>query len=189
MEIKEIKRRMKSVHGREETLSADIHTLAVGILVHAAEHGDVSKAGELVAGFKTKTLRESLIVWFKTYSPILINTTTFHATQAKPNMASFKPYDVEGGTANPYYEQSSASNAAQLVGPADILGAMYAKLNLMEKANEEGRFVGDYAATRSALLRAIQASNVTDIEELREQTKNLKQAAKRAPVEAVQVAA
>jgi hypothetical protein len=182
MEIKEIKRRMKSAHGREGTLSADIHTLAVGILIHASIHGDVKEAGNLVAGFKTKTLRESLIVWFKTYSPILINTTTFHATQAKPNMASFKQYDVEGGTANPYYEQSSKDNAAQLVGPADILGAMYAKLTLMDKANEEGRFVGDYSGTRSALLRAIQASNVTDIEELREQTKNLKDAAKRAPV-------
>jgi hypothetical protein len=176
MEIKEIKRRMKSVHGREETLSADIHTLAVGILIHASVHGDVKAAGELVAGFKTKTLRESLIVWFKTYSPILVNTMTFHATQAKPNMASFKPYDVEGGTANPYYEQSSKDNAAQLVGPADILGAMYAKLKLLETANEEGRFVGDYSATRSALLRAIQASGVTDIAEVREQTKNLKAA-------------
>lgn len=177
MTPKQMKTRMGQLHKRDGNLAPDIHELAVHVLSHAAEHGDVTLAGRLVEGFTTRVVRDALIAWFKSYSPIIINTTTFQATQAKANMASFKPYDVAGAKANPYYLDSAKDVTAKLVGPSDILGVLYSKLNQLETANKEGRFVGDFNATKSALLRAIQASGVVDIEAVREQTKNLKDAA------------
>jgi hypothetical protein len=177
MDLKEINKRIRSIRGRSATLSADIHSVAVGIMEHAAAHGDVSKAGDLVEAIAVKVEREALIAWFKAFSPVIINTTTFKATQAKPNSPSFKPYDVAGAKANPYFNDGVKDVQKRLMGASDVFGALYGKLAQMEEANKEGRYVGDYTADRSAMLRAIQASGINDIDELREQTKNLKDAA------------
>ena len=173
--LKQIDANIKAI--RQSKLHEEIHATGVAILEHAAAHGDVSRAGDLVAAIHVKVVREALIAWFKAFSPIVVNTTTFQAKQAKASSPSFKPYDVAGAKANPYFDDSVKDVQKRLMGASDVFGAFYGKLKQMEEAHKEGRYVGDYAADRAAMLRAIQASGVDDIEALREQTKNLKDAA------------
>lgn len=172
--LKQIDANIKAI--RQSKLHEKIHATGVAILEHGAVHGDISRAGDLVGAIHVKVVRQALIAWFKAYSPVTVNPDTFQAKQTRSNSPSFKPYDVEGAKANPYYVMST-QDTVRFMGAADVFGPMYAKLKLMEEAHKQGRYVGDFSADRAALLRAIQASKVTDMDALREQTKNLKDAA------------
>jgi hypothetical protein len=56
------------IRGNSQELQALIHTCAVSLLAHISVHGDTRQVVKLMTALPTAQRRETLALWFKTYS-------------------------------------------------------------------------------------------------------------------------
>lgn len=56
-----------------KTMQTKIQVAAVGILFHAAKHGDYTAANTLVDGLGNSARRDALVTWFKLYGGLTIS--------------------------------------------------------------------------------------------------------------------
>src|SRR3546814_11023129 len=74
------------------------------IVRHAKEHGDCSTAQWLVMSLPASMRREMLILWFKTFTPIVVkNSDDFVAAMHKPGSKLFVEWNIKEADANPFY--------------------------------------------------------------------------------------
>ena len=104
MSLKKINSNIKLIVTNAAKLNGRIHETAVMIAEHALEHGDCTPAGRLVEAMPASMRRTMLVLWFATFTPIVVNATTFKVGMNKPESKKYVPFDVEGGKAKPFYE-------------------------------------------------------------------------------------
>ena len=108
MDLRTIDKNIKSITTSAVKLNTLIHATAVAIIAHAAAHGDCTRALKLVQAMPKSHRRGLLINWFGQYSPIGMNVTGGKVGLHKPESKLFRPFDVEGAKANPFYESQEA---------------------------------------------------------------------------------
>jgi len=110
MELKAINRNIGLVAKAGTKFNELVQTTAVGILVHAQATGDCTAALRLVQAMPKSARRGLLINFFAAYSPIGMNVGTGKVAFHKPTAKSYKPFDIEGATNNPWYNSAEANN-------------------------------------------------------------------------------
>lgn len=131
-----------------------VHETAMMIARHAKEHGDCSTAQGLVMALPASMRREMLILWFKTYTPIVTkNSDDFASAMHKPGSKMFVDWNLEDADANPFYalaEQNKEREPLtfeQLVKMVEGLATRIAKQiengNVAEQDIESARAIAD----------------------------------------------
>jgi len=182
-DIKTINKQIASIKGRSAKLDADIHNTAVQCLMHAEQHGDFTLCGKLVGAMGNSARRQDMIVWFKTFGPVKINTKTFEASKRKKHENEYAPFDVETAEKTPFWELIE-DKPGQPMGLADLVGVLFSRRRRAIEANEEGRYVGNFNEDLAVIDAAIAATGISEdsLEAVQERTKNLKDEFKSKPV-------
>jgi hypothetical protein len=99
---------IKWIRSTGAKFDATVHAVAVAIMRHAKENGDCSRALKLVQAMPKSARRAALINWFGHFSPINV-TMAKEAKDCrvglrKPDAKNYMPYDLDGASANPYFE-------------------------------------------------------------------------------------
>lgn len=150
------KRMVASVTKRSNTLFVDVHAAALQCLLHAQAHGDVRLADDLVTGLHVAASPDALKAWFKMFSPITWNGDG-KVGLLKPEMKTYKPFDIEAAVASPYYSFER---------PKTISGLTFAKLlqmaermaTTLDKKEQDGLIAeGENIEAMRSLVTAITA--------------------------------
>ena len=109
MDLKTINRRIKHIATSAARINEYIQETAVGIIIHAKEHGDCSAALRLVQAMPKSFRRGLLIDWFARYSPIGMNVTGGKCGLHKPTSKAYNPFNVDGARMNMWFNQEQAN--------------------------------------------------------------------------------
>ena len=124
------------------TLQSKIADLAVECLEHAKEHGDASRLLYLCQQMPKGQRVQALKLWASNYSPIVLTTDTngnFVSVKITPTTnKTYKPFDIEGATATPYYDLTQ-ENKVTIMSLEAIEKAILGYAKRFEKATAEGR--------------------------------------------------
>lgn len=143
-----------------------VHLIAVAIVSHAKDSGDCSRALRLVEAMPRSARRAALIRWFTAFSPISV---TFHndvkkrrVGLRKPDMKNFNEFNIEGATANPYYEwDKSEDNAlAALLGIGDFNEKIISLADRIEKNITDGKVKPEDSDALAAKVKALRLVTV-----------------------------
>lgn len=159
------------------SMDTQVHTLAVECLAHAAEHGDFSLFAKLIGDCHTKggvtfgrgvrSRRLALIEWASAFSPIRLNGDGLIGTLAE-NAKGFKPYNVEGAEAMPFYDMPTEKRRRETHAPFDvavIMGRIGSFGKAIDKAVENGSLNDNEEALRQ-LADSVQAFAIQKAAEL-----------------------
>lgn len=112
--------RFVKIRADYDTVNQYVHETAVLIAKHAKEHGDCSTAQGLVMAMPKSARREMLILWFKTFTPIVVkNEDGWTAKMHKEDSKLFVPFDIEAGEKTTFMDLA-AKNKEQA--PLDFAG-------------------------------------------------------------------
>lgn len=138
MTLKKIDSNIKRVVTNGQKLNVLIHETAVMIASHAKEHGDCTRALTLVKAMPASMRRTMLVLWFNTFTPIRVVEKNDKVGMLKAEDKGFTPFDIEAGTAKPFYELAEKNpekeyDFAALVALVERLGKS------IEKKVEDGK--------------------------------------------------
>lgn len=121
-------------------VNAYVHETAMMIAAHALEHGDCSTAQGLVMAMPASTRRSMLILWFATYTPIVVkDDDKFVAKLHKPESKSFVPFDLTAGSATPFYTLAEQNPEGKILDFAALLKLVEGLGKRIEKKVEDGK--------------------------------------------------
>lgn len=155
----QMKRRFQTITSNYQKANEYVHETAMMIARHAKEHGDCSSAQGLVMALPASSRREMLILWFATYTPIVVkNSKDFESKMHKDNSKLYKPFDLEAADADPFYEIAKRNKESE---PKDF-EALIAMVAGLSKRIEKMANSGDIkdADNASALNLANQLSSI-----------------------------
>src|ERR1700747_1334371 len=105
--LKQIDANIVLVRTNSAALNELIQNTAMDILEHARQHKDCTRAQQLVNAMPRSFRRSILIEWFATFSPIVTkDSDDWNAKMHKPDSKLFRPFDLEGAAAKPWYEMA-----------------------------------------------------------------------------------
>ena len=146
------------------TVNAFVHETAVLIAEHAEKTGDCSTAQPLVLAMPKSARREMLILWFKTFTPIVVkNDDGWTAKMHKKGDKLYVPFDIEAGRATSFTDLAAKHTEAK---PMDYAGLVLAPARLakqLEKRLEEGLIAGDEIETAKALISQLRGIRVVHV--------------------------
>ena len=114
MSLKKIDGKIRTIATSAAKLNGLIHETAVMIASHALEHGDCTRALTLVNAMPASMRRTMLVLWFNTFTPIRVNLSTDKVGMLKAEAKGFTPFDIDGGTAKPFYELAEENPEAEM---------------------------------------------------------------------------
>lgn len=169
--LKLIDKNIKSVRVAGDKLNTLIHETALMVLEHAKAHGDCSRAQVLVMAMPASMRRTSLIAWFSQFSPIVVkNSDDWDAKMQKPETASgapnplYRPFDVEGATAKPFYQIANENReAATPASFADLVLMVERITKRIEKQIDDNMIVESDVGKAKAIVRTLEGLNLKDI--------------------------
>jgi hypothetical protein len=170
--LKKIDANIAQVRSMGTAFNALIHDTAVLIMKHAEEHGDCSRAQQLVMAMPASMRRTSLIAWFTDYSPIVTkNDEAWNARMHKPETAlgkpnpMYRPFNVEAAENDPFWkhaERNQESNAKRLEF-SDIVKMVEQLGQRIEKQIEDGVVVDEDLEAAKNVALTIQGLHFTKI--------------------------
>lgn len=118
------------------------HTLGLFAISHALETGDIRPMDQVYLAMQQGRLRaEGFRFWVEQYSPIQWDKGG-KIKLTKPTAKSFRPYDVEMATDNPFWTLDGANERPIKELSLTILQAMLAKaLKKADELNDRGEIV------------------------------------------------
>lgn len=138
-----------------------IHETAMMIIRHAHKHGDCSTAQGLVMAMPASMRREMLILWFKSFTPIIVkNDAKWTAKMHKEGTSLYVPWDIEGAEAKPFYEMANENKERPPLGLADLLKIPGAAAKSLQRRIENGEIEEEEVATALALVAQLEAIKV-----------------------------
>jgi len=142
------------------TFDTQTHLLAVETLQHAATTGDFTLFAKLIGDVTTKggqtfgrgvrSRRLALIEWAAAFSPIRINGDGVIGALAE-SAKGYKPYNVEGAEAVPFFDMPSEKRRRETHAPFDvavIMGRIGSFNKAIDKAVENGSLNDNEEALR-----------------------------------------
>ncbi len=160
MSLKKIDSNIKLIVTNAAKLNGRIHETAVLIVAHAAEHGDCTRALTLVKAMPASMRRAMLIEWFRTFSPIRVSVSNDKVGLLKDGQKGFVAFDVDAGTAKPFFEMAKDTPEAEDLTFDGVNEAIAALIKRLSKRVEEGKVAAndvDAIATRIASLKVLAA--------------------------------
>lgn len=104
MELKQIDKGIISVRTMGANLNKLVQELGVAILVHASEHGDVTRAMKLTRALSQSSRQEYLVRWFAYFGGIGINLKDDKVKFIDKSSKNYRPIDLDGAKANKWNE-------------------------------------------------------------------------------------
>lgn len=90
-----------------------VHETAMLIVNHAKDCGDCSTAQKLVMALPASMRREMLILWFHTFTPIVVkNDDKWNAKMHKEGTKLFVNWDIEAANATPFFRLAEQNKEA-----------------------------------------------------------------------------
>lgn len=147
-----MKDRFAKITSDYNKINAYVHQTAMMIAAHAKEHGDCSTAQGLVMAMPASSRREMLILWFATFTPIVVkNSDSFVASMHKPASKMFRDWNLEAGDEKPFYELAK-EHKEQAPKDVEALIAMFKSLGpRIERMIEKGEVEQDAVPTATEL--------------------------------------
>lgn len=156
--------RFKQITASYDKANALVHATALEILDHAKEHGDCSTAQGLVMAMPASTRREMLILWFKTFTPIVVkNDDKWNAKMHEKGTKLFVEWDREGAEAKPFYELANENKERPPLDDEGILKLISQLAGRLTKMSEEGKIRPEFVQSAeeiSAQLKRIKVRKV-----------------------------
>lgn len=147
-------RKITSDYGK---INQYVHETAVLIIEHSLAHGDCSTAQGLINAMPQSARKLALLTWFTSYTPIVVkDDPKWQSKMHKPESKMYKPFDIEGAKANPWFSLADAMGAEKPpVDNSGILAWLEAQAKQWEKKAEDATKV-DPSAQLSAIALAAQ---------------------------------
>jgi len=142
-----------------------IQTTALDILKHAQTHKDCSRAQHLLNAMPRSFRRSILIEWFATFSPIVVkDSDDWNSKMHKPDSKLYRPFDLEGAAAKPWYEMAEDKpektyDFAALVKMVERLGSV------INKKIEDGKVPEADVESAKAIVAKVTALRFDRIKE------------------------
>lgn len=165
-----MKERFARITTSYDKANAYVHETAMMILEHAAEHKDCSTAQGLVMALPASQRREMLILWFQTFSPIVVKNNEDWASKMQPETLKngdknplFVPFNLEGAAAKPWFELAKDNKERPALGEEGLEKLISQFANRLEKLVEKGEIEQAYkeaALAVSAQVRRIRVPKV-----------------------------
>lgn len=141
-----------------------VHETAVMIAEHAKEHGDCSTAQGLVMAMPASARREMLILWFSTYTPIVVkNSEDFESKMHKPESKMFVEWDIEAGKADPFFEMAKRNKEQPPKDFAALVALVHALGPKIDKMIENGQVEAEDIPSAEALAERLKGMRFTRV--------------------------
>lgn len=132
--------RFATITTNGDKLNLYIHETAMMIANHAKEHGDCSTAQGLVMSMPASMRREMLILWFATFTPIVVkNDDKWAAQMHKPNTKLFVDWNLDDGEATPFYRLAEEHKEKAPLDAEKALALILQMAKRMTKQADEGK--------------------------------------------------
>lgn len=141
MSLAVINANIKKVAKSSTALNLLIQETAVLCIQHAADHGDANPALRLCQAMPKTLRRTALAKWFTLYSPISVDITNGKCRLTKPESKAFKPFDVDGANANPWFDMPELEREEVFLTIEDFDDKVVSLLGRMKKAVNDGKVV------------------------------------------------
>lgn len=172
MSLKKIDSQIKRVTTNGAKLNQLIHSTAMLIAQHAADHGDCTRALTLVKAMPASMRRTMLVLWFNTFTPIRVIFQNDKVGMVKETAKGFTPFDLEAGEATPFYELAEQNAEKEPLDFDKLIALLPALAKRIEKKIENGEVaeeavpVGQQIANTLAALtfRRPEAANDGEVE-------------------------
>jgi hypothetical protein len=132
---------IKTIGVQSTKLQARIHEVACMCLAHAEQHGDATLAQALYNELPNGQRREAVLEWIHLYSPVRIRQKGEKVGILKDTNKDYRPFDMEGAEANPYWTQDERSmfklDAATLDFDTIVRAALIGKIKKIDQAIEK----------------------------------------------------
>lgn len=179
---------IRKVNKKAETLQESYHNVGIAAMLYAAQLSETPEAAcslmtELVynmpIGQRTETFKE----WVRAYSPIAFSKKERAAVLLDSKSKMYKPFDIEGAKANPYYSKFGAESKPFKTF-SDLIATLRNGINRIDDQVAAGKYVGDSPeADKARIQAAIEAIGGNDY--LAKRLEEDKQAKKQAELEAL----
>lgn len=161
MSVKKINSNIRFITTNGDKLNARIHETAVMIAEHAKEHGQCTLALALVKAMPASMRRTMLVLWFATFTPIRVVEKNDKVGMLKSDAKGFTPFDIEAGTAKPFYELAKDKPEADDLTTDGVNKAIASLIARLTKRIDEGKVAANDAegvAKRIADLKVLVAA-------------------------------
>jgi len=118
--------------------NALVHETIIGILTHAEKYGDCTGALALVNAMPKSVKRDAVLNSFRDYSPIRMNVKNNVVGFLKADAKGYKPFDVAGYTANPWYDRADMPKDVADTTLETTIKAIFGLAGRLQKAVDEG---------------------------------------------------
>lgn len=144
MDIKQIKTAIATIAKAVSKITSDIQAVAVAIVFHALQHGDVTPAGQLVNALGKALRSKALTDWFLVNGPfeMIDNTFTLNRARAKELRAMDQEVLREALMATPWEGAKVAKAPVELVDLCAELDKFFAKIDKQAGGATPPSFVG-----------------------------------------------
>ncbi len=141
-----------------------VHETAVMIAEHAKEHGDCSTAQGLVMAMPASSRREMLILWFATFTPIVVkNDDRWNAKMHKEGTKLFVPFDIEAGKAKPFFQLAEENKERPPLDFDGLLKLVERLSTQIERKIEKGEVVDEDIPTALDVARKLKGLKIIKI--------------------------
>lgn len=139
--IEECRAKITKIRRVGEVLQANVHAVAVGTLAHAAAHGDVTVAADLLNALPSGQRVKALVEWYRHFSSKQMSLyvdkkTGSYVGKMVPGWSADK-FRVEDAKAVSYGDLTKEKNPAQTIDLKAVRG-MLARIVNNTKANADG---------------------------------------------------
>lgn len=159
-----MKERFTKITNDYQKVNEYVHETAVMIMEHALKCGDCTTAQGLVMAMPASIRREMMILWFKSFSPIVVkNDDKWRAKMHKEGSKLYVPFDIEAAKATPFYTLAE-KNKERAPLDFDALLKMVERLaTQIEKRVENGEVAEEAIATAEDVARRLKGFKIKKI--------------------------
>lgn len=156
--------RFKVITSSYDKANKYTHATAMEICKHAKEHGDCSLAQELVMALPASVRREMMILWFATYTPIVVkNDEKWNAKMHKPESKLFVEWNLEDGDAKPFYELAKENKERPPLDFEGLVKLVERLSNTIEKRVDNGEVNAEDIPTALDIARKLKGLKIRRI--------------------------
>lgn len=160
----QMKDRFVKISADYATVNQYVHETAVLIAKHAQEHRDCSTAQGLVMAMPKSSRREMLILWFKTFTPIVVkNDEKWTAKMHKEGDKMYVPFNIEEGEKTTFMDLAAQHKEKA---PLDFAGLVLLPQKLakqLESRINEGLIDPSEVETAKSLVATLRGIRVAHV--------------------------
>lgn len=156
-------KRFQHIASTGQKVNEYIHETCLMIFDHAVETGDCRLVHSLYEAMPASYRRETMLTWFRRYTPIRYNTSTGKVGIVDESDKSYMPFDREAAVYTPWYTIAKEEPEEKAKKPMDFAAMLKLVQSLpakLTKAEEDGLIPADDIESAHAIARKIKALKI-----------------------------